>query len=366
MSFSLVYIYNFFISFLLLIICKMRKIPQISYLYLTTLYYLIVLGKRWNAGVDFPGYFMYYVTGVKREYGYYLIQTFFYNNNIDFGVLIFVIYTFTTITSLWFFRKFSRSNLGIFLFFLSEYHIMSINPLRTYIAINLFLIGIYYWEIKDKRILGLTLIIFGVLFHELILGAFITYLFCKIINLLKYRKILNYILFIIPLINFKPFIVLITNIILPKYSNYFGGYFDKPLSTLNIVRYYIVLIVFLLLKKYLYIKVKKEKIILNGIYIYFIVIGIASHFGELHRVAYFFKIFEVIFYIYILDYKKINIKLRILVISMFLLNYLGIIYKDMGDLKYYEYRKIHLINIKSRQELFIELNRTLKIQGWIK
>lgn len=365
MSFPLIYIYNFFVSLFLLLVCKIKQFPLKMYLYLMILYYLFVFGQRWTAGVDFPGYFRNYLIGFKAEYGYYVVQNFFYENNISFGALIFIIYFFTTITSLWFFKKFSKSDLGIFLFFLSEYHIMSLNPIRTYISINFFLVGLYLWEINNKKLCGFIIMSCGLLFHNLTLGVMIIYLLYKSINISKYRKILNYVLFIIPLINFKTLIFMGTKLILPKYSEYFGGMFDRSLSLLNIIRYYLILILFLILKKYLSSSVKKENLILNGTYIFFILMSVATHFAALHRIAYFFKIFELIFFVYILDYKEVKKILKVVIISLFILNYIGIIYKDMGTLENYELRRVHIFNVENREELFTELDRVFKLQGWV-
>lgn len=355
MTFSIIYLYNFIIPLIILFFCKIREFPKKSYLYLVTSYYLFIFGQRWFAGVDFTGYFEYYLTGFKAELGYYWIQQFLAKNNIYFGVFIFIIYAFTTLISLWFFRKFTKSNLSIFLFFLSEYHIMSINPLRTYIAINIFLIGIYFWECKSQKFLGIVFMALSPLFHLVAIIATIFFLIFKLFRLLKTQKIMNYILLIIPFINFKSFIKLLVEILLPRYLSYFGSKYDYSLSWMNIIRYYAIVLLFLYFQKKLSSKDKKEKIILGGMYSFLILIGIATHFAALHRIAYFYKIFEPIFFLYILDYKKIKRELKVLIVSVFILNYVGIIYKDMGVLWNYKFRPLHIYNKVNNSEYWKEL-----------
>lgn len=359
MSFSLVYIYNFFLTLLLLWICKIKQFKRI-YLYIITLYYLLIFGQRWFGGIDFHGYLEYYIIGKGRSIGYGFLQELYRNHNLYFGFFIFSLYFFTTLGSLYIFRKFVYSNFGLFLFFLSEYHIMSLNPIRTYLAIVIFGIGIYYLEIKRKKIRGLISIILSVLFHYLSIGAIITYLFFKLLKRLKVYKILDLILLILPLINLRPLLKIVTNFVFPMYAHYFGSYFDKNLSMMNYIRYYIILFLFLYLKHYFISKNRKNMLIIVGMYMFLILMGMATYFAELHRIAYFYKIFEPIFFIILIEMKNVRKKIKILVVVVLITNYVGIIYKDMGVIKYMEIRKMHLYTNKSNQEYLNEIQNYLK------
>lgn len=361
MSFSVIYIYNFIISLILLIVCRIKKTTR-YYLCIVTFYYIVIFGQRWFGGIDFHGYLEYYLEGKGRSLGYSFIQEIFRSNGIYFGVFILCIYAFTTLVSIWFFRKFTHSNLGIFLFFLSEYHIMSLNPLRTYIAINIFLIGIYYFELENKKI-GFLIMLSGILFHYLAIGGIFVYFIFRLFMLLRLRKYINWILLFLPLINLKPLLYIITKMILPMYTNYFNSYFDQPLSILNRSRYYVIIILFLYLKKYLDIRKRKEKMILQGMYSFLLLMGMATHFGELHRIAYFNKIFEPLFFIYLLEKKKVKIYLKIIIIVVLLLNYLGIIYMDMGTLRYMEVKRINIFDQKNKDEYYKEISNYLQKWG---
>lgn len=356
----LLYIYNFVFLFITLILCELKIIPKKFYLYISTFYFLFIFGQRWLTGVDFPFYLEGYLINNRRfESGYFFFQNLFFLNNIYFGNFIFLIYSFTTITSLWFVRKYTYSNYIIFLFFISEYHIMSINPLRTYIAINFFLIGYYFHNIKNKKI-GIFIMGIGLFFHKLTIGAIFIYFLFKILNIKKWEKIILLFLLIIPLINIKFLLEKIALVILPRYSHYFGGYFDQKLSLLNIIRYYCILILFIYLKKYINLKNIKEKKLLESTYLFFILIGAATSFGPLHRIAYFYKIFEFLFFTYIFDFKRIGNLKRFLIISVFILNYIAIAYKDMGVLFEYELRPLQFFNTKTNNEYTKENEKYLK------
>lgn len=354
MIIPLIYIYNFIFLFTTLILCEIKIIPRKFYFFISTSYMVFVFGQRWFGGVDFPGYLEGFLLNSKPfEIGYLFIQNLFSKYNIYFGNLIFFIYLFTTLTSLWFIRKYTYSNYAIFLFFLTEYHIMSINPLRTYIAINFFLIGYYFYNIKNRKI-GIIVMGIGLFFHKLIIGAIFIFFVFKLVNIKKYEKILLICLIILPLINIKYFLKEVTAIILPQYLHYYNGYFDRKLSVLNIFRYYIILCMFIYLKKYINIKNIKEKKLFESVYLFFVLIGSAVSFAPLHRIAYFFKIFEFLFFAYIFDFKKVNKIKKYLIISIFILNYIVIGYKDLGVLFEYKLRLLQIFNTKTVDEYINE------------
>lgn len=350
-----IYLYNFIFLTLLLIICELKILSKNWYKKISLFYFLIVFGQRWSAGVDFYGYLKYYITGFKTEIGYRVIQNYFFKNNIYFGILIFIIYFFTTAVSLWFFLKFIKSNYGIYIFFLSEYHIMSINPLRTYIAINFFLIGIYNLYFYKNKIKFIIFIIFGILFHRLIIFAVLfLILFYFLENYKKMEKIIFIFLFILPVIP----IYEILKMVAPYFYYgriYIGSVYDVPLSLLNIIRYYIVLIFYIFLYNKNRLKDIKFNFINKGMLIFMFLMGISTHIGPIHRIAYFFKIFEVLYFSYIFLYT--NLIKKFLILSFFIVNYIFIYYKDIGVLRYYELKILHLKNEKNYYEYNLEINK---------
>ena len=216
------YLYNFLFLTFFLFLCERKVFPKRWYKNIVIFYFIFIFGQRWSAGVDFFGYLKYYLIHFPSEIGYRTIERFFFYNNIYFGLLIFLIYLFTTLGSLWFLRKFTASNYAIYFFFLSEYHIMSINPLRTYIAINFFLIALYKLYFNKKKISALLFIILGSLFHKIIIFTLPFFLFIifleKVIK--KKKLILWLILFIIIIIPRSQLLKLMVVFIPVKYLDY--------------------------------------------------------------------------------------------------------------------------------------------------
>lgn len=359
----MLYLYNFLFLTFFLIICELKILKKSWYKNIVIFYFLFIFGQRWAAGVDFYGYLKYYITDFKTEIGYRIIQDYLSENNIYFGILIFFIYLFTTLTSVWFLRKFFKSNYMVYIFFLSEYHMMSINPLRTYIAINFFLIGIYNLFFYKKIRKCILFLIIGSLFHKLIFFTipFVIFLVIDIKTTKKINLIIITTLFILPLVPFYQILKLLVPYI-PKYGSYIGSVYDIPLSWLNIFRYYVILIFY----TYFYNNKIKERnfIFINrGMLIFMFLMGLAVSFAPFHRVAYFFKIFEVLYFSYFFIKEKYKYK-KILILGFFILNYFVISYKDMGVLKYYELKILHLKNYRTyeeyREEIILDNFKKLK------
>lgn len=356
MKIPILYIYNFIFLSGFLILCEFKVLPKKIYKQICFIYFVFIFGQRWSAGVDFYGYLKYYISGFQTEVGYRLIQNYLYNNNIYFGVLIFGIYLFTTSVSLWFLLKFVNSNYSIYIFFLSEYHIMSINPLRSYIAINIFLIGLYTIFYQGKRLKSFFILIFASLFHKTSIILFpILIFFRKLIKIeKKFRYIIGGILLILPFFPTYSLLKLLKDYI-PKYGNYIGSIYDMPLSFLNILRYYIVLFFLGIYSKLIKKRNKDYWFIYGGLILYIFLMGISISFAPLHRIAYYFKIFEVLYFAYSYEYLK-NKYNKNLIIVFFIFNYIAIGYKDMGALRYYELKILRFYNITNNSKYIKEIN----------
>lgn len=351
----MLYLYNFIFLTFFLILCELKILKKNWYKNIVTLYFIFIFGQRWAAGIDFYGYLKYYIIGFKTEIGYRIIQNYLSENNIYFGILIFFIYLFTTLISIWFLRKFFKSNYIIYIFFLSEYHIMSINALRNYIAINFFLISIYNLFFYKRKIKCILYLVIGSLFHKVILIIIPFLIFFN--DNVEIRKRINtlfkILLFILPILPFYQILKLIGPYI-PRYASYIGSVYDIPLSLLNIFRYYGILVFY----TYFYDEKIKERnfIFINrGMLIFIFLMGLATNFALIHRIAYFFKIFEVLYFSYFFIKNKHYYK-KNLILGFFILNYLVLSYKDMGVLKYYELKILHLKNYKTFEEYREEVN----------
>lgn len=350
-----IYWYNFIFLTFFLLICEYHIIPKKWYKNICTIYFIFIFGQRWAAGVDFYGYLKYYLINFPTEIGYRTIERFFSENNIYFGNLIFIIYTFTLITSLWFINYFYKSNYLIYFFYLSEYHIMMLNPLRTYIAIAFFLIAlIKIYENNNK--IALLFILIGTLFHKLILFASIfIVIFLKSKIILRNRKKFLFILAILPFLPTRDFLSLFV-----KYfhyaNNYYESAYDIPFSLLSIMRYYLILILYCFFYKRNDNMERKAKFIEIGMIIFMIIMGISCQIAPLHRVAYFFKIFEIIFFFSIfISCKKNKYIKQGIILFVFITNYIVIGYKDMGVLLNYELRFLQLKNTKTFSQYLEEI-----------
>lgn len=348
-----IYYISFIFYSILYLLCRFNILKKNKFIWLSTIYSILIYGQRWGGGIDFYNYLKYYVVNFPTEWGYRYIQNYLSNNNYNYGILIFISYAFTTITSVWFIRKFIKNDLIIYFYFISEFHIMSLNPIRTYMAISFYLIGTYYY-FKEKSLI--KYLIFNILasgFHSVVLYCFPIVFFInsnikKLIN--RKRMIIIYcFLIVLPLISFRKIIYFIASF--TKYINYIGSRYDIALSNLNFLRYYLILFIFIL-GNYYYrkIKTKKFEIIQKGMLIYIIFMGISMDFGPFHRIAYFYKIYELLFMGMIFEIKKLKIQKKV-IIFIFLINFIFIIYKDMGVLKYSEIRILKIYNTNTDEKL---------------
>lgn len=350
-----IYWYNFIFLTFFLLVCEQGIIPKKWYKNICIAYFVFIFGQRWSAGIDFYGYLKYYIISFPSEIGYRTIERFFSRNDIYFGNLIFIIYTFTLVMSIWFINYFYRSNYLLYIFFLSEYHIMMLNPLRTYIAISFFLIVLIKVYEKNKK-LSLLFIFLGGLFHKLIFLASIfilVFLNQKIIFRNKKKILLG--LIVLPLLPTRNLLILFA-----EYFNYgrtyLGSSYDIQFSILNTIRYYLILILYFIFSNKKWYIERKNNFINIGIIIFIFIMGISCQIAPLHRVAYFFKIFEVLFFfkVFISSQKNKYLKQGI-IIFIFIINYIVIAYKDMGVLSNYELRFLQLKNTKTFSQYLEEV-----------
>lgn len=349
---TLIYFYNFIVLALFLILTKIKLISK-CYFYIVTLYFIFIFGQRWGAGVDFYGYLYGYIYKLPYELGYRTIQNFFSNRNINYGILIFIIYLFTTTVSLLFLRKITKSNIAIFIFFISEYHIMSINPLRNYIGINFFLLGLYYLFFRKKKLMTILCFLFGSLFHASIFFA-IFFLPFFYINIENKRKFILIFLFLLPIIDLREILKWLSYYFYSKYYiYYFGTVYDKSLSILNILRYYFFVIIYTIFCNFKIKKGQKEFFLEKGLLIFLFLIGISVNFGPFHRIAYYYKIFEILYFVKFFNYKKHKLK-KYFIVTFFIINYIFIAYKDMGVLFDYKIKILQLKRDKNNKEYLLE------------
>lgn len=342
-----IYILTIIFATLFLILCEIKALPKNWYTKIMVIFLLFVFGQRYSAGVDFFGYYSYYFIHFPSEIGYRTIERFFSDNNIYFGNLIFLTYSFTTITSIWFIRKFIKSNYAIYIYILSEFHMFSMSPIRTYLATSFFLIGLYYLYSSKKRLKTFIFIMVATTFHKLTILATPFLLFFKKTKI-NYRNFILCCLFIIPILPLDLLYIKLASLV-PFYSKYANSVYFIKLSIFSLIKYYGVLICYVLF----FIKNDNSKVfnfINKGMLTFMFIMALASSAAPLHRIAIFFKIFEILYFSYIFINTKLLYK-KLLILSLFLCIYSAITYKDTGTLYLYQLKFLHIDNDISYEQI---------------
>jgi len=363
----MIWVVHFIVINLLLVISKIIKKDSI-FIIGTFVYSVFTFGQRWMTGTDFPFYLEYYLTDHQNfEFGYRAIQNFLKSNDLYFGLLIFGIYTLTLYNYYRLITKITTENktrvLLIYFLCFSELYFAQLSQIRNYLAVSFF-VNALYWAYYKNKIKAVVNIIFGLAFHKSILFA-VPFLF---LIRLKFKKITYLILFIfclvLPLINPTFIFEIFDNLM---YSGYVDSVFNQKLSGAHYVKYYFFLVLTIIYIYYLNYPEKDSKLsekdsklylIINSVLVYNIFYGLSMQFAPIFRFANYFKIFEIIFIIYLLDYLKIFTKrfwLNI-IIPVLLVLYLLIAITDSYKISYYEFRPLRFTEDKSYDELRHEMD----------
>src|SRR5699024_5458001 len=137
-----------------------------------------------------------------------------------------------------------------------------------------------------------------------------------------------------------------------RYAHYVESRYNVNLSTFHLLKFYVLLtIIFIFmwnLKKYR--KTPVDQMILNGILFGMLIYALSFQFAPMIRINAFFKVFEFIFLVYYLGevnhFSKI-IK-KTVVISLFLITYLGVIITDSFNITPYQIRHLRLYEDNTR------------------
>lgn len=352
----MIWIFHFVMISLLLIISKIIKKDEF-FINSSFIYSLYIFGQRWMTGTDFPNYLEYTLLDFQvREPIYKMLQNFIVNNNLYFGILIFVIFAITLFNNFRFIVKIDRNViLIIYVYLLSEIFFAQLSQIRQFIAISFF-INAYFNAYENKYGKSILNVLLGTGFHTSILFL-VPLLFIKI-NVTRIKALyLLLVSAVLPLID----ITLILRIpFFSRYSHYLESVYNVNLSVFHLMKFYaLLLIVFIYicnLKKYRETSI--DQMLLNGIVFNMLIYGLSFQFAPMIRINAFFKFFEFSFLIYYL--KEIDNFSRIIkntvVASFFLVNYLGVIYTDPYHITDYQIRHLRLREDKTVQQLWQEIN----------
>lgn len=351
---KLIYWVHFLIVLILYIFFGRNN--QTKNIFITTsfIYSVFVFGQRWMTGTDFPNYLRYYVQDFTRsEWGYFSLQSFVRDNNLYFGIIIFIIFLLTQINFYRFFIKFKYDAMIIFIFLISEIFFAQMSQIRQYVAVSFF-INSYYHSNKNEKIKSFINLFMAYSFHTSAL-FFVPFLFVRLPFDQKKLGLILTTFFVLPLIDVH---IIFKLPFFSRYSHYVGGYFDVPLSFNHAIKYYTVLFLIILLSKWAY-RFKTDRhytMIYNGIFYYMLIYGLSFHFAPLFRVAIFFQVFEIVFLVTFANNLK-NIPeyiskkiIALLFIGIFSLSALV----DSYTVANFDFRILRLYDNRSHEELLIE------------
>lgn len=344
------------LTFLLLI---SKKMNNKRFFYSSSfIYTILIFGQRWMTGTDYPNYLRYYLTDFQvSEPGYYFLQDFLASNNLDFGILIFIILFITMFNNYRFLIKIPKyTDIIIYLYLLSELFFAQMSQIRQFIAISFFINSFFYaYENKIGR--SFLNVVFGALFHN---SIFFLVPFILIQPKLDRIKSLYLLLVsaVLPLVNLSP---LLNLSVFSRYSSYLVSRYNVELSLFHYFRFYIIiLIVFVFLWNVDRLKKNKvEKMILNAIIFYFLMYGLSFQFALFLRVSNYFKIFEIVFLVYYFDriahYSKPIVKT--VVVGLYFGIYLGTSITDPYRISDYQFRSLRITNDITWNQYQQEANR---------
>lgn len=156
MVYAIFYIFN--------VLCSLRKSKYIYYGFLLIIF-LLIFGLRDGIGVDWNVYELYFnnVSVDNFEIGYKILNDFIYRTCGNFNVLIFCIFSFTTVVQFNALRKFIKDyNIAVVVWLGVGF--LAFGILRQAIAISFFMLGLMYFK-KDRKKYFIFIII-ACLFHN--------------------------------------------------------------------------------------------------------------------------------------------------------------------------------------------------------
>lgn len=344
------------ITMLLLISKKIKK--QKFFFYSSFLYSIFIFGQRWMTGTDYPNYLRYYLTDFQvSEPGYYYLQKILAENNLDFGLLIFIILFITLFNNYRFILQIDKNvEIILFLYLISEIFFAQMSQIRQFIAISFFL-NSFFHAYENKMFKSIGNIIIGALFHDSIIFLFPFIFIRPYINRINglYLLVVSAVL---PLIDLSPVLNLE---IFSRYSGYLDSVYNVELSFFHYFRFYIIIGLFIL---YLWnIKTFKknniEKMLMNAVILYFLIYGLSFQFALFLRVSNYFKIFEIVFLVYYFDriahYSKPIVKT--VVVGLCFGIYLGTSITDPYRISDYQFRSLRITNDITWSQYQQEANR---------
>jgi hypothetical protein len=308
-----------------------------------------VVGFRDFVGADFGDYVVWYKSKVRDqdfELGYVALMNFFRTLNIGYPALFFFISFFTYLFLFLGVKKFTQNqNLAIFIFLLiPSMFLLSLNTIRQSFAVSICFFA-FYFLINKKYFYYFILMFLAMSLHSTAILPF--FLFLLVYQFADKIKVSHILILLIGSLLFSQLGLVHYFSSFFKDSRYIA-YFTTMKIPVNPFKLIILngLTIFMLFyfeemkKKYPY-----QKYLMILFFLSVIITNFFSLYGDLTRIAYYFKIFEILV---IADFIFLRTKaFRVWLCSCFMIYYLSIfVYTLKMDLeKDYKYKLIPYKNI---------------------
>lgn len=344
----------------ILLISAIKSKKNNVFIYGAFLYSVFIFGQRWMTGEDFPNYLLYYLINFQgREFLYFYLQDLFIKLDLYFGIFVFLIYLATQYNFFKFIIKIKKNTLlMLYIYLLSEIYFVQLSQIRQLMAVSFF-VNVCIYMYQNKKILAMINVLLAMGFHISTILV-LPFLLIQIIKPKITRASAFFILMffcLLPLINIK---FILNFEIVNIYLGYIGSVFDTGLSIFHYFKYYI--IVFMALFYFYNMKSKsfekQDYLIIYYFLIYIALYGLGFKFALIFRVANYFKIYEIVFFIYFLDDIKIITRnlLKGVVSTIFLVFYLSVTIIDPYSISNYQFRLLRLNEDKTISQLYSEIN----------
>lgn len=309
------------------------------FIYVVLLFALFFSSFRYNAGSDYFSYLDIINTNYRDvEISNLILMDI--SNFFNFPQFYFISTSFIYIISIIFaLKKINALNyltIFLFLFFLMSY-ITSFDIIRQMVATSLLFLSFSYL-LNKKNYKSFFLILLAISFHKsaiiFIVAILYYYLFAR-------KEFKLYIYIFLPLIFFLFFDKIVYFI--SKNLNLYYHYFDVAVSNVGYKSFVIILIFYLILIFFAKIYSVKERLFWIFFNMFFLVILLQSAlllYGyHLYRVSYLFGpfVYPSVWFLYREIPKNIKSIFLIIVFSVCLLTYFGLIYVGEDSLKGYQF-----------------------------
>lgn len=295
-----------------------------------------VLGLREYVGVDFAYYVNWYVNGTrddKMEFGYVFIMNIFRFLNLNYHFLFFFFSFFTCLFLFLGIKKYTVNQNFAFIIFLllPVLYLVSFSSIRQSFSVSMCFYAFYYL-IHKKYVIYVLLMLAGIAIHNTAIIPFLVFplvlKFADRVNL-PIIVVLLFVSFLISKLHFiQNFYFLFEN---TRYSYYFSPA-RVPVNMYKLIVLNLVALFGLFHFEKMIDAYPNQKYIMLLYFFSVLFINLFSTLDEMTRIAYYFRIFEIIV-ISDLIFLYAKRKKTLLLMAFYLYYFSAYLYTLNGDLK---------------------------------